>query len=180
MKKNIIFIAGVHGVGKTTLCKSITYELGIKRYSSSELISSINAEKVKKDKHVDDIEGNQNILIEAVSLYINEDEVSLLDGHFCLINGDDNIKELPIDTFDILPIQGIIILVDEPKRILDRMKQRDDKNFTIDFISEFQDKEVKQGISISNRIGVWREVINVSDNNRELIKLIKLKIKNKI
>lgn len=35
---NIIFIAGIHGVGKSTLCKKLSSRYNIEHYSASELI----------------------------------------------------------------------------------------------------------------------------------------------
>ena len=39
MKKRILFVAGVYGVGKTTLCDILSEKYLISSYSSSELIS---------------------------------------------------------------------------------------------------------------------------------------------
>lgn len=38
MKNDIIFIGGIHGVGKGTLCKRIESELGIIHLSASEVL----------------------------------------------------------------------------------------------------------------------------------------------
>lgn len=44
MNNGVIFIAGVYGVGKSTICNNLNKSLGIPAYSSSKLISEINGE----------------------------------------------------------------------------------------------------------------------------------------
>lgn len=48
MKKRILFVAGVYGVGKTTLCDILSEKYLISSYSSSELISKCNHEEYIK------------------------------------------------------------------------------------------------------------------------------------
>jgi len=37
-----IFVAGIYGVGKSTLCANLSKELKIPTYSAGDLISSVN------------------------------------------------------------------------------------------------------------------------------------------
>ena len=45
MKRQIIFVSGVHGVGKTTLCKKIASRYKIEHFSASNLIAKEKAEE---------------------------------------------------------------------------------------------------------------------------------------
>ena len=48
-KWNIIFVGGIHGVGKTTFCKNIVKKSELEHFSSSELISMLDYKRMKKD-----------------------------------------------------------------------------------------------------------------------------------
>lgn len=63
MERKIIFVAGVYGVGKTTLCEALSKKDEIHTYSSSDLISKNNNEKYGDNKYVKDSNKNQEILI---------------------------------------------------------------------------------------------------------------------
>lgn len=109
IKKNIIFVGGIHGVGKTTICNNLSNELSIEHYSSSNLISMLDSERIKQDKRVEDIQDNQNMLLEAIKYFLDKDTFYLLDGHFCLINSDNIIQKVPVKVFELLGIKGIIL-----------------------------------------------------------------------
>ena len=42
--KNIIFVGGIHGVGKGTFCNLITKQTGIANYSSGKLLSDAKSD----------------------------------------------------------------------------------------------------------------------------------------
>ena len=56
---NIHFFGGIHGVGKTFLCKRLSSQLSIKHFSAGELIN----QGIQKNKEVKSINSNQNVLI---------------------------------------------------------------------------------------------------------------------
>lgn len=63
---SVIFVAGVYGVGKSTLCNKLSSVTGIPAFSAGDLISDINGETYEKNKVVKDAKSNQDILISAV------------------------------------------------------------------------------------------------------------------
>lgn len=86
MKRQIIFVSGVHGVGKTTLCKKIASRYKIEHFSASNLIAKEKAEEHLQNKQVENITGNQDFLVTAINKYFKNETWYLLDGHFCLLN----------------------------------------------------------------------------------------------
>ena len=62
----MIFIGGVHAVGKGTLCHRLHEELGIISYSSSKLIESTRNLTFSADKKTKVNIDNQSALIAAV------------------------------------------------------------------------------------------------------------------
>lgn len=80
----LYFIAGVYGVGKSTLCEKISTILDIPFYSSGDLISNVNSETYGANKTVKDKAQNQNILVSAVNQSYLRYPTMLLAGHFCI------------------------------------------------------------------------------------------------
>lgn len=62
----VIFISGVHGVGKTTFSKVVSEAVGIPAFSAGTLIGNYIGRLTTIDKQVADVTGNQNILVQAV------------------------------------------------------------------------------------------------------------------
>lgn len=143
----IIFIAGIHGVGKTYYCNSLND--GIKNYSASDLIREY---KEINSKIVKNIGENQNYLLEAIS-NLDEDKI-YLDGHFCLINFKNEIEKVPIDTFRTLNIKKIIILYSNPILIAQRLEKRDHKKYPVEMLEKFQEEELNYGKKIANMLNL--------------------------
>lgn len=57
-----IFLAGIYGVGKSTLAERISATTGLPCFSAGDLISRVNGEKYGANKFVTDKEKNQDIL----------------------------------------------------------------------------------------------------------------------
>lgn len=170
--KKIIFVGGIHGVGKTTLCRKMAECISLKHYSASELISNLKAENISKDKKVRDVRENQNTLLESIDRYINNRENYLLDGHFCLLDNDENVTEVPFDTFKLLGLKAIVVLVDRESRILKRLEDRDSRRYSINLIKEFQEKEIKYAKEVAKRIGISYRIINAMHEGNEMLDFI--------
>ncbi len=153
MGHKIIFIGGVHGVGKTFLCDTVCEELDIDYYSASDLIKKAKNVKFPRNKHIKGIGENQNALIVAIDEYINSETVCLLDGHFCLLDSQGKVIEVPMSTFSSLPLIAIIVLADEPSSIYARIKARDREEAGVDGITKFQDNEIKYSKLVSETLG---------------------------
>ena len=88
--QNVIFISGVYGVGKSTLCSKLSSMTGIPAFSAGDLISEINGEVYGRNKVVKDAKSNQDILISAVDTKLKEYSRFLLAGHFCIVDRYNN------------------------------------------------------------------------------------------
>ena len=77
MTKKIIFVAGIHGVGKTYLCQRLKESMGVDHFSASQLISEFKGEKSNStDKGVERIPIETFIGIEPCSVIVLYDEIS--------------------------------------------------------------------------------------------------------
>lgn len=173
VKNNIIFVGGIHGVGKTTLCKKLSRQLSIEHFSSSDLISMLDTQRIRQDKRVDDIQDNQNILLEAVEYFLDKNKVYFLDGHFCLIDSDNSIREIPVKVFELLGIKGIIIISDNENEILERLRARDNRDYSLEFIRKFQEKEIYYASHVAKLIKVPLRIIDISNEESDIISSVK-------
>lgn len=171
MVANVIFIAGIHGVGKTTICDEVKKRLGIDYYACSNLIEQMDNEILDYDsKKVENIDQTQNILYESIKQNVKEEKI-LLDGHFCLLNGVGEISRIPLEIYTKLPITNIILITREPWDIV--YSNYDKENYALDFIEKFQEEEVSYGIEVAKLLNVTLIKHDANKPIEHLIKLIK-------
>lgn len=121
-----VFVAGIHGVGKTYLCESFSSRAAIPHRSASALIKS-QRQRVDwgKDKLVSGIDENQQALVTAVGECLSENADLLLDGHFVLKDASSNFIKLAPSIFTSLAITAIVLIEHTPTVIASRLSERD-------------------------------------------------------
>jgi adenylate kinase len=153
MVNNIAFIAGIHGVGKTTLCEKLKNDLNIAHYSASTIIKNkLNLVKNIK-KIAKNVDSNQPALIEALNNDINANEI-ILDGHFTLFTKNHEISKISVDVFEMMPIKIIFLLTCEPSEIIQRLSHRDKQKHPLLKIIELQEAEKKQALYVSDKLNI--------------------------
>lgn len=145
----MIFLGGIHGVGKTTFCEMLYKELGISYYSASSIISKSKQEALAVNKHVADIDENQLHLIGPVELLKASGKEFILDGHFCLLDKDGIIQRIAEEVFGKLAPEAIVILTTHPDVIAKRRKDRDGIDLSCSEIDDFQRNEIEYAEMIS-------------------------------
>jgi predicted transcriptional regulator/adenylate kinase len=132
----IIFVAGIHGVGKSSMCEAFSKEFGVDHKSASQLIKESKAEAISANgKTVKNIENNQELLIQAISNIRKTGKNLLLDGHFSLINAENNLVALQTKVFSDLTIDAVTLIHDDESAIATRLNNRD--------ISEIEENKIK-------------------------------------
>lgn len=154
MHRRILFVGGVHGVGKSTWCSSMSVRTNVVHHSASELISRFGKINHSTNKRVVNVGKNQDVLINAVNEYLDGDHSYLLDGHFCLLNQAGDIIEVPVTTFEALSPVAIIVLFDDPNRIWTRLKERDKEKFDVGLLSMFQEAELSHSELVARKLEV--------------------------
>ncbi|ATA68210.1 hypothetical protein CGC48_05945 [Capnocytophaga cynodegmi] len=166
---NIIFVGGIHGVGKSTICRRICAELNIEYLSASKLIKWSELNEDTNNKKVEDLSLTQDRLIVGLRNVVQENKTYVLDGHFCLLNKENEVIKIPFETFEkIKPIAFIIILA-EIEKVKNRLEIRDNKLYDFDLLQELQDKEIAYVEYLADNLNVPLYIYS----NTEYFSLIK-------
>lgn len=150
----IIFLAGVHGVGKTFLGKPVAESLGIKYATASTLIrAELGTGNWDDQKRTVGIDKNQEALIAAVSRISEDNNILILDGHFVLKNESEELVSLPIEIFKRLKIKYIILLVAPSDVVATRLSERNAMQ-TLKSIEELAAAEQEHALLISSELKI--------------------------
>ena len=133
-----IFVAGIHGVGKTYLASRVAPYVGMTHTSASKLIKEERALPTwSKDKHVIDVGENQLALAAAVHRHNEVGTRLLLDGHFVLLGESDELILLEDDVFSTLSLRSVILVEEDLQMVARRITDRDQLNVSIDHLHAF-------------------------------------------
>ncbi|HCH5317009.1 ATP-binding protein [Vibrio gangliei] len=131
----IIFVSGIHGVGKGTLCRSLKELVGYPIYACSDLIKQ-NSSYIESGKVVSNAEKNQLALLSGLNKIT--EEVILLDGHFCLVGKDEQVIELGYETFDAIKPAKIVNVTCDETIVNERLKARDGDALSVETLRTLQ------------------------------------------
>lgn len=159
---DIIFIGGIHGVGKTTFVNQIKAQRpSIVGLSCSTILSWRNP----AHKEVDDVDANQNKLLANLPHFIVNGNTYLLDGHFCLMTAQGNVARVPMEVFQTIHPKMIVVLEANSEIISQRLQVRDSKPYPIPMLDAFQQEEVSYAREVAHTLGIPFLLCN--DENRD-------------
>lgn len=165
---SLIFVGGIHGVGKTTICLKAFVPFGYHCMTASSLISAYGR-RIDKNKRVDDIDDNQVALIEQLALEKKKHCRFILDGHFTLINSQGQIEPIDRSVFQGINPTQLILIQGDPKEIARRLAVRDGKEWDPVFVAIFQKEEEKYARLISKDLKKDLFVIDNKGNLKSII-----------
>ena len=166
----VIFVAGVHGVGKGTLSDVLTKKYQLEAFSASNLIRDEKKSKVDINKVVQDPKDNQDHLSNAIEKLTARSSRILLDGHFCL-NSSEGIFKVPTSTFDSLCLEAVFLVIEKPSIIFERLLKRDGGSMDIELIETLQNEEILQAKFITSYLKIPL-IISESGNIKDLEKYL--------
>lgn len=162
----LIFVGGVHGVGKSTACVEISSRAPVLHLKASDLIRTERASALGAgQKAVDDLVGNQNLLLQGFRTHVRVHQPStvLLDGHFSLSVKGQGVQPIPVDVFAGLAPTELICFVDDPVRIADRLQKRDGVDLRPTEVATLQEIELGQARYVSERLAVRLHELHAFD-----------------
>ena len=147
-----IFVAGIHGSGKSTLCQELGPHLKTRYVTASSLIR--RAKSLGSGKAVSDVADNQSILVSEFQELSKVHARIILDGHFCLLNKAGEIEALPVDIFRQLFITRVVVVTARGPVIHERLLGRDGSThgLGVSDIEAFQLAEVEHARTVSNEL----------------------------
>lgn len=168
-----IFVAGIYGVGKSTLCQEMATKLQVPCFSAGDLISNVNGEKYGANKAVSDKNMNQNILIIEVQKILKAHPRIILAGHFCIFTKQNTIDILPRDVFRNLNIERILLLEADIDVVLRHLSLRDQRKYTYSEIRALGEAERKEAISVAADLNCEMTIHKMNFDNKDLLRCIK-------
>jgi adenylate kinase len=149
---NLYFMGGIHGVGKTTYCRTLSSQLGIRHLTAGELILEGRAQPVGKT--VANIDENQARLLAALDARRNTPEPLLLDGHFCLLEADLRVVAIPCKIFQRIAPTRLLLMEADSADVESRLRQRDGKTHDREFIEAFAREERAHAAAVSQALRI--------------------------
>lgn len=174
MGNGIILFSGVHGVGKGYFIKeNIKDNDNIICVSASELIRQYRNSEDAGYKKVKDVEGNQEILLDALRrMVMSVDKSILLDGHLCIINSNSEVETISDSFISKAQMKGIILLQEEIPIIEQRQKARDGLSLSAEMIREIQCKEKLYAELLFKKYKIPFEIISSECRRDQFLKII--------
>ena len=154
----MIFVTGVHGVGKTVYSELLSKSLGIQKYSSGEILITAGIQK-KADKSVKNVMDNQKILIKEIREKRRHTSDFILDGHLTLINGLGEFERIECRIFQELGITEIIYLLKNTSVVRKQLHDRDGIYWNEKFIKEFVKYDLQYAAIVAERLNIPLHVI---------------------
>jgi adenylate kinase len=162
-----VFVAGIHGVGKTYLASRIPVTSGFIHTSASKLIKEeLSLPEWKSDKLVTDVDSNQLALAKAVARYNAGGKALLLDGHFVLLGTAGEFIPLKADVFRALNLHKVLLIEANPTIVEQRVKNRDGLGCDIDWLAVFMRNEREQAMAICSELNITLSVLVSPDVNK--------------
>jgi adenylate kinase len=150
-----IFIAGIHGVGKTHLAKPAAERLEIKYATASQLIREERGRASwNTTKLVDEVDQNQSALVAAVRQIKIQSSRLLLDGHFVLRAAPYKHVCLPDAVFRDIDCTSVVLLTCPSQVVLERLVDRGDNSWDEVEVISFAHAEATNATFVCAAIGV--------------------------
>lgn len=150
-----IFVAGVHGVGKTYLASRLPADSGFFHTSASKLIKEeLALPDWSADKRVTDVDRNQVALARAVARHNAAGTALLLDGHFVLLGASGEFLPLGAEVFRALNLSAVLLIEAKPEVVETRVRDRDNLRRDSEWLALFMHKERAQAEAVCRELGV--------------------------
>lgn len=152
--KQILFAGGIHGVGKSTLCREIAAQFSLNYLSASEVLRWKDLNTDEKNKKVVDIPDTQSRLLRGLEAIVKPGQRYVLDGHFCLFNKEGEVTSVPMETFERIKPFALILVTGDPAQISSALARRDDKSYDAEVLEEMQNHEMSHAQQVAAHLNV--------------------------
>ena len=150
-----IFVAGVHGAGKTFATKPACQKLGLVYATASQLIQEERGQVTwDGTKMVSDVDKNQAALISAVRRIRESGSILVIDGHFVLRRAPGTHERLPIDVFRALECSSVLLIRSPVPVLLERLHATQDMSWSEAELADFSKAEDAHSAEVADVLGI--------------------------
>lgn len=151
----IIFVAGIHGVGKTYLGSPAAKNIGLRHATASQLIQEERGlQSWGSDKRVASVDENQAALISATNRLRANGQNLLLDGHFVLRGANGGLNKINSQVFRDLQIGAVLLLQARIEIVVNRLQARGDMSWTVSELQNLAEQEEAHAARVSAELGI--------------------------
>lgn len=166
IERKIIFVGGIHGVGKGTFCKNLVENFGYQHLTASEVLKWDEISDLK-NKEVKNIASTQERLISNLNQIIKPNHKYLLDGHFTLLNSQGEPEKIEDVTFEEINPISIMLLTCDPETIIYRLNKRDNSAHSYNTLNKMQLMEIEHANHISQKLKI--PLFEVENEDKQII-----------
>ena len=162
----VIFVGGVHGVGKTTACENAQRLYKFDLYSASKLLQEAPEYKtLLEHKSSNFFQKCQDIIVENFlnKTKATKSDVVIIDGHFSLFDSELRIISIDSHIFEILRVDHFICLYDDINEIEQRLQTRNIKLMSPQNIIDLQMSEIGNAKDVANKLARPLSMISAAD-----------------
>lgn len=159
---NIIFIGGVHGVGKSTVCNKLAAHLKISYLSASDVLKWKDINVDVRNKLVTNIPDMQDRLIKGLQGIIEPNRYHILDGHYCLFNKEGVATKVPFSIFEVINPMYFVIIIGDAIKISEALKTRDQKIYSEESLVYMQTMELEYAKEIAQKLKTQLFVFDIN------------------
>lgn len=155
-----IFVAGVHGAGKTFATKPACQKLGLLHATASQLIKEERGRTTwDNEKVVSDVDQNQAALISAARRIRESGTTLVIDGHFVLRRAPGEHERLPVEVFRALECSSVLLIRSPVHVLLERLRARQDTSWTVLELAEFDKAEDAHSAEVAGALNIpWKSL----------------------
>lgn len=155
------FVGGIHGSGKTSLCKEfISAHDDFEHISSSAVINYAGLRGM-----VTGARKNQSRLVDGIERYPLDKSNMIIDGHYALM-GKSSVQKISTEVFRKLKISAFGLLLSDPHTSSSRIRNRDGENIPSEALTRLQMAELENAMQIARRLDT---PIIISNSQSEII-----------
>jgi adenylate kinase len=169
----LYFVGGAFGVGKSTLCQTLSQLLSGEHLTASDLIRYAPNPSEATGKATEEVLSNQDRLIAALAIRRSATDIVLLDGHFCLLDNTHAVVRLPVEIFERIQPSAIVLVEAKVGEITDRIKQRDGREIHPSLIHELMQAEREHSHAISEALGVPIMTVNSTTAAEDIVAFLR-------
>jgi adenylate kinase len=149
----LVFLGGIHGAGKGVLGAHLVSECGGVHLSAGDVIREERAVQAQS-KRVEDVKGNQELLIAGLEARAIPGQSMVLDGHFAVLGASGEPHRIPLDVFRRLDPIGAIFLRIDPCQSRTRLMERDGQAPTAVELNRLQTVAQDYAVEVVEDLGV--------------------------